>query len=218
MKDFLKYTLATITGIILVSIIFFIVLLASLSTMMVAGDKPVSISENSVLVLKAGVTIPDQGNTNPYAGFDIINMTITPLPGLNEILQNIKKAADDDKIKGILIENGFLPSGWATTEEVREALEKFRTSGKFVIAYSDYVLLQEGYYLSTAADKIYINPASTVDFKGLSGEVMFYKKALEKLGVEVQVTRHGKFKGAVEPFMLDQLSKENEEQIRTYVG
>jgi len=218
MKSFLKYTLATITGIIIVSILFFIVMLASLSTMMIAGDKPASISENSVLVLKAGMTIPDQGNTSPYAGFDIINMTITPMPGLNEILQNIKKAAADDKIKGILIENGLMPSGWATTEELREALEKFRESGKFVIAYSDYILLQQGYYLSTAAGKIYINPSSTVDFKGLSAEVMFYKKALEKLGVEVQVLRHGKFKGAVEPYILDQLSKENEEQIRSYVG
>ena len=218
MKSFLKYTLATITGIIIISILFFVILLASLSTMMISGEKAVSIPENSILVLKAGASIPDQGNTNPYAGFDIINMTITPLPGLNEILQNIKKASADDKIKGILIENGLLSSGWATTEEVREALEKFREGGKFVIAYADYVLLQECYYLSTAADKIYVNPSSTVDFKGLSGEVMFYKKALEKLGVEVQVTRHGKFKGAVEPYILDKLSKENREQIETYVG
>jgi protease-4 len=218
MKSFLKYTLATITGIIIVSFLFFVILLASLSTMMISGEKPASISENSILVLKAGSAIPDQGSTNPYAGFDIINMTITPIPGLNEILQNIRKASADDKIKGILIENGLMPSGWATTEELREALEQFRASGKFVIAYSDYVLLQEGYYLSTAADKIYVNPSSTVDFKGLSGEVMFYKKALEKLGVEIQVIRHGKFKGAVEPYILDQLSKENKEQIQSYVG
>jgi len=218
MKTFLKYVLATITGIIIVSILFFVVLLASLSTMMIAGDKPVSLTENSVLVLKAGVAIPDQGNKSPYAGFDIINMSITPVPGLNEILMNIKKAAADDKIKGILIENGIMPSGWATTGELRDAIGKFRESGKFVIAYSDYVLLQEGYYLSTAAGKIYVNPSSTIDFKGLSGEVMFYKKALEKLGVEVQVIRHGKFKGAVEPYILEQLSKENREQIESYVG
>ena len=218
MKSFLKYVLATITGIIIVSVLFFVVLLASLSTMMIAGDKPVSLSDNSVLVLKAGVAIPDQGNKSPYAGFDIINMSITPVTGLNEILMNIKKAVADDKIKGILIENGIMPSGWATTGEIRDAIEKFRESGKFVIAYSDYVLLQQGYYLSTAAGKIYVNPSSTVDFKGLSGEVMFYKKALEKLGVEVQVIRHGKFKGAVEPYILEQLSKENREQIKGYVG
>jgi protease-4 len=146
-------------------------------------------------------------------------MTITQLPGLNDILQNLEKAASDDKIKGILIENGLLPSGWGTTEEIRNALKKFREeSGKFIISYTDYLLPQEGYYLSTAADKIYLNPSSAVDFKGLSGEVMFYKNALEKLGVEVQVTRHGKFKGAVEPYILDELSDENRAQINDYVG
>ncbi len=218
MKNFLIYTLATITGIILVTILFFVVMLASLSALVATGDKPASVSENSILVLKAGVPIPDRGSKNPFAGFDFIDMTVTPAPGLNEILLNIKKASADDKIKGILIENGLLPSGWATTGEIREALEKFRADGKFVIAYSDYLMSQEGYYLSTAADKVFINPSSTIDFKGLSGEVMFYKKALEKIGVEVQVTRHGKFKGAVEPFILDGLSKENEEQIKSYIG
>ncbi|MDP4222861.1 MAG: signal peptide peptidase SppA [Bacteroidota bacterium] len=218
MKDFLKYTLATITGIIIASILFFVILIASLSSLAISGEKPASVPDNSVLVLKAGVEIPDRGSNNPFAGFDIINLTVTPAPGLNEILQNLKKAAEDNKIKGVLIENGIMPSGWATMEEIRDALIRFRESGKFVLAYSDYLLMQEGYYLSTAADKIYIGPSSTVDFKGLSGEVMFYKNALEKLGVDVQVVRHGKFKGAVEPFILDKLSKENQEQIKAYVG
>lgn len=218
MKNFLKYTLATITGIIITSVIFFIILLATISAMVASGEKPATISDNSILVIKAGVPVPDRGNQNPLAGFDIINMTLSPTPGLNEILQNIEKAASDSKIKGILIENGLLPSGWATTEEIRNALKKFKESGKFIISYSDYVLLQEEYYLSTVSDRIYINPGAMVDFKGLSGEVMFYKKALEKIGVEVQVIRHGKFKGAVEPFILDKLSKENEEQIKDYVG
>lgn len=218
MKSFLKYTLATITGIIVCSILFFIIMLASFSAMVAIGNKTTSVPENSVLVLKAGVAIPDRSDNNPVSGLDLVNMTVNPATGLNDILKNIKKAAEDQKIKGILIENGLIPSGWATTEEIRDALIKFRESGKFVIAYTDYVLLQEGYYLSTAADKIYINPSSTVDFKGLSGEVMFYRNALEKMGIEVQVTRHGKFKGAVEPFILDGLSDENEEQIRAYVG
>ncbi|MFZ0283008.1 MAG: signal peptide peptidase SppA [Bacteroidales bacterium] len=218
MKNFLVYTLATITGIILATILFFVILMASLSAIVASGEKPASVSDNSILVLKAGNPIPDRGSRNPFASFNIIDMTVTPMPGLNEILENLRKASADDKINGILIENGLLPSGWATTEEIREALEKFRASGKFVIAFSDYVMSQQGYYLSTAADKIFINPSSTLDFKGLSGEVMFYKKALEKLGVEVQVTRHGKFKGAVEPFILDGLSKENKEQIESYIG
>lgn len=219
MKNFLIYTLATITGIIIASILLFFIMLGSISVMVASGEKPATISDNSILVLKAGVPVPDRSDPNPFAGFDVINMTFSPATGLNDILQNLRKATLDPKIKGILIENGLLPSGWATTEEIRNAILKFREeSGKFVISYSDYVLLQEGYYLSTAADKIFISPSSMIDFKGLSGEVMFYRKALEKLGVEVQVTRHGKFKGAVEPYILDELSKENREQIKDYVG
>ena len=218
MKNFLKYTLATITGIIITSILFFVVMLASFSALVSSGNKPVSISNNSILVLKAGVPTPDRGDQNPLSGIDFVNLTFSPVPGLNEILQNIEKAAQDTKIKGILIENGLLPTGWATSEEIRNALLKFRESGKFVISYSDYILTQQCYYLSTAAEKIYINPGSMVEFKGLSSEVMFYKKALEKIGVEVQVTRHGKYKGAVEPFILDKLSDENRAQIKDYTG
>lgn len=218
MKNFLIYTLATITGIIISSFLFFIIMIASLSAIVASGEKTVTLTDNSILVLKAGVPVPDRGNPNPWAGFDVINMNFSPTPGLNEILANIRKASKDNKIKGILIENGALASGWATAGEIRDALIKFRESGKFVLAWADYVMTQEGYYLSTAADKIYINPTAMMDFKGLSGEVMFYKKALDKLGIDVQVIRHGKFKGAVEPFILDKLSNENRAQIKDYVG
>ncbi|HUX95470.1 MAG TPA: signal peptide peptidase SppA [Bacteroidales bacterium] len=218
MKQFLKYTLATITGIIIASILFFIIMIATLSAIIASGDKPVTVSENSILVLNAGTTIPDRGNENPFAGIDFSDMSFTPAVGLNEILQNIKKASADKKIKGILIENGLIPSGWATAGEIREALIEFRDSGKFVISYTDYLLTQQCYYLSTAADRIFVNPDAMVEFKGLSSEVIFFKNALEKLGVDVQVTRHGKFKGAVEPFILDKLSEENKEQIKDYVG
>ena len=218
MKNFLKYTLATITGIIIASILFFIVLISALSALIASADKQVTVSENSILVLKAGNVIPDRGNQDPLSGLDLINMTITPTPGLNEILHSIKKASNDSKIKGILIENGLLDAGWATTGEIRKELETFKTSGKFVISYSDYILTQQCYYLSTAADKIFINPGSSVEFKGLSSEIMFYKNALEKIGVDVQVIRHGKFKGAVEPYILNKLSEENKAQIKDYAG
>ena len=218
MKNFLIYTLATITGIILSSILFFVIMIGSLSALIATGEKTISISEKSVLVLKAGVPIPDRGDPNPLSGFDPVSFTFTPTPGLNEILADIRKAAKDDKIKGILIENGLLAPGWATSDEIRNAIIKFRQSGKFVIAWSDYILNQEGYFLSTSASKIYLNPGTMIEFKGLSGEVMFYRKALDKIGVEIQVIRHGKFKGAVEPYILDKLSPENREQIKDYVG
>src|SRR5664280_605023 len=218
MKNFLKYTLATITGIIIASVIFFVVMLASLSAIVSSGNKPVSVSNNSILVLKAGVSIPDRSDQNPLSGIDLFNLTLSQAPGLNDILYNIEKASGDSRIKGILIENGLLPSGWATTEEIRNALIKFREKGKFVISYSDYILTQECYYLATAANKIYINPGSMVEFKGLSSEVIFFKKALEKIGVEVQVIRHGKFNGDVEPFILNKLSDDNKAQIIDYTG
>jgi len=218
MKNFLIYTLAAITGIIITSFLFFFIMIGTIGAIIATGEKPVALLNKNILVLKAGVPIPDRTNPNPWAGFDIINMSFSPAPGLNDILKNIDKASRDPKITGILVENGLLPSGWATSSEIRDALIKFRKSGKFVLAYADYVLTQEGYYLSTAANKIYLNPAATMEFKGLSGEVMFYREALEKLGVEVQVIRHGKFKGAVEPFLLDGLSNENREQIASYVG
>jgi protease IV len=218
MKDFLKYTLATIVGLIIASILFFIVMLAGVSAIVSSGNKPVTVSDNSILVLKAGISIPDRGDQNPISGLDIVNLTFTPTPGLNEILRDIDKASSDPKIKGILIENGLTPMGWATTEEIRQALMKFRESGKFVISYTDYLLTQDCYYLSTASDKIYISPSAMVDFKGLSSEVLFFKKALDKLGVDVQVIRHGKFKGAVEPYMLDKLSEANKSQIKDYTG
>ena len=138
--------------------------------------------------------------------------------GLNDILANLKRAEEDTKIKGVIIETGIIPSGWATASEIHQALLKFRESGKFVISYTDYILTQESYYISTAADKIYINPTAIMELQGISAEVMFYKKALEKIGVDVQIIRHGKFKGAVEPFLLDRLSDENREQIASFTG
>ena len=218
MKNFLKTTLAVVAGIFIASFLFFLFLIAGLSSLISSSSKPVSISANSVLVLNTGIEIPDRGNNNPLAGIDFIEMTYKPVVGLNDILNNIRKASTDDNIKGILIENGVYPSGWAVTGEIRDAITEFKKSGKFVVSYADYILTQQCYYLSSAADKIFINPGATVEFKGLSSEVMFYKNALEKLGIEVQVTRHGKFKGAVEPFMLDKLSEENKEQIKTYTN
>ena len=103
MKNFLIYTLATITGIIVASILFFVFMIASLGAIVASGDKPLSLSDKSILVLKAGVPVPDRGNPSPWSGFDFTNMTFTPTAGLNEILGNIRKAAKDDKIKGILL-------------------------------------------------------------------------------------------------------------------
>jgi len=218
MKSFLKMTLATVTGLIITGILFFVIMLSAISGMAAAGKKPADIPEKSVLVIRTQSMIPDRTEPNPFAMFDPLSMSFTQTAGLNDILKNLRKAADDDDISGVLIENGVMASGWATADEIRNALNEFKKSGKFIYAYSDYIMTQEGYFLSTAADHIWINPTSMFDFKGLATEVTFYREALEKLGVEVQVIRHGKFKGAVEPYMLDKLSDENRMQISQYIG
>ncbi len=218
MKSFLKYTLATITGLILASVLFFFIMLGSLSIMMSSANKPVTIEKNSVLVLNTGITIPERGLDDPLATFDYADFTFKPTPGVNDIVKNLEKAAGDDNIKGLLIENGPMVNGWGKAEEIRMAIERFKESGKFVIAYTDYILTQEAYYISTAADSIFMNPSSLMEFKGISSEVMFYKDALDKLGVNVEVIRHGKFKGAVEPFMGNSLSKENRSQINRFIN
>jgi protease-4 len=218
MKSFLKYTLATITGLFLASILFFIIFFMSMGLFMASADKPASIQENSILVLNTGMRIPDRGSNDPFGSFDPISFTMKPAPGLNNIVSNLEKASRDPFIDGVLIENGPMVNGWSTAREIREALLKFKESGKFVISYTDYYLTQQSYYISTAADKVYLNPVAIMEFKGIGSEVMFYKKALEKIGVEVQVVRHGRFKGAVEPYMGSSLSAENRMQIDRYIN
>jgi len=218
MKSFLKYTLATITGLLICSVLLFFLSLASLSIMMASADKPVSISSNSILVLNTGLTIPEKGIKDPWSSFDPVDFTFKPAPGINDIISNLKRAATDERIKGVLIENGLMANGWGKAEEIRNALLRFKDSGKFIISYTDYLLTQESYYISSVADSIYVNPNSLMEFKGLASEVIFYKNALDKLGVNIQVIRHGKYKGAVEPYIQDHLSEANRMQIKNYIN
>jgi len=119
--------------------------------------------------------------------------------GLNEILRNIRYVASNDKFVGIVLKNGSLGAGMASMKEIRDALQAFRQTGKFVYAYAD-VFLQSNYYLASVADKVMLNPFGAVDLKGLSAQKMFYKNTLDKLGIDVQVVRVGDYKSAVEPF------------------
>ncbi len=146
----------------------------------------------------------------------LTSLEMTGTLGLFDILENLDKAADDPNIAGVLLKTDIITPGISTLDEIREALLKFKKSGKFVLAYGDY-FTQAGYYLASAADKIYINPEGVIEFKGLRSEVMFYTGALEKLGVEVQVLRYGKFKAAVEPFLEKEMSTASKEQSHAYL-
>jgi protease IV len=185
--------------------------------MVLVSDQPTQIQSNSMLLMKFDHQIVDRAKSNPLEGLDFGMFQGVKTVGLNDILDCIRKAKTDDNIKGIYLNPMDIQAGMATVEEIRAALKDFKTSGKFVYAYGEY-LSQKAYYLVTVADSLILNPQGSVDFRGLGGERSFYKNALEKLGVEVQIVRHGKFKAAVEPFLLDKMSDENRLQTETYLN
>lgn len=217
MKSFLKYLLASILGVFIALFIFFLISIGFISALISSQDKPVDIKSNSILMLRLNQPIHDRKSPMPALVFNLSSIGANTPLGLNDILNNIRKASQDENIRGIYLELSGLQTGIATVEEIRNALAVFKQSGKFVVAFSD-LYTQGSYYLASVADRIYLNPGGSVNLIGLSAEIMFYKKALEKLDIEPEIIRHGKFKSAVEPFMYDQMSPENRDQIRTYMG
>jgi protease IV len=217
MKSFFKYLLASILGFFIASIILFFVGIGIISGLVSSQEKQVEISKNTILLLKLNQPISDRKSTFPSIMYTISSLGTETQLGLNDILNNISKAGKDENIRGIYLELSGLQTGIATIEEIRNALLEFRKTGKFIVAFSD-TYTQGSYYLASVADKLFLNPGGSVNLIGLSAEIMFYKKTLEKLDIQPEVIRHGRFKSAVEPFMYDKMSPENREQIRTYVG
>ncbi len=213
MKSFFKMVFASMLGLFLSFILFFlfIVILVSAGS---DSDK-VEIKDNSVLHLTLTGPIPDRSSDNPFSSFSFDGLGETAM-GLNDVLDNLEKAAANPSVKGIFLDLTNLMTGIATIEEIRNALLEFKKSGKFIYAYSE-VFSQPTYYLATAADKIYLHPTGLAELKGLRSEILFFKGTLDKLGVEPLVFRHGKFKSAVEPFIQDKLSDSNREQVRTFL-
>lgn len=216
MKDFFKFMFASMVGFILTSIILFFLFFAFIMAMVsFTQPKEVEISESSILHLKLNYQIQDRATSSPVQ-LDWSFNSLKTKPGLIEILKNIEKAKTDDRIKGIYLDMNNIPSGLATIYEIREALADFKESGKFIYAYGD-IYFQKSYYLATVADKIFLNPEGFIELKGFSGNVMFLKGLLEKLEIEPQVIRHGKYKSAIEPLILDKMSDENKEQTLAFV-
>lgn len=175
------------------------------------------IKENSVLHIQLNREIQDLPSNNPFENIDFNTFEDkTPL-SLSKIIENIEKAKYDDNIKGIYLDVDYLMANLASTEELRNALIDFKTSNKFIISYAEN-FEQNKYYLSSAADHIYLNPAGNMTFKGLATQLMFFKDALSRLDIDMQVIRHGKFKSAIEPFTREDMSEANEEQMETLLN
>lgn len=215
MKQFFKFMFASMLGIILTFVLFLILFIGIISS--ITKKEIVTVPQNSILHIKLDKKIFDRAQKNPIDFFDIMKMDVSKNLGLTEILKNIEKAKNDNKIKGLYLDLSNINAGFATIEEIRNQLIDFKKSNKFIISYSDYYS-QKAYYLSTVSDKIYLNPEGTIDFKGINAEILFFKGLLSKLDVDIQIVRHGKYKSAVEPFMLDKMSKANKEQTTTFVN
>jgi len=205
---FLGNVLATIVGIFIFCMIFFfgIIIIGAIA----GGDEDtVSVKKNSVIELDLSkVTLDYAGKTN-YKDFGYFE---AEHDGVTDILNAIEAAKTDDKIRGISILNNQSQLGLAQSKAVRDKLEEFKKSGKFVYAYANF-FTQGEYYLNSVADQVYLNPMGEVDFKGLSAEILYMKDLQEKTGVKMEVIRHGKYKSAVEPFLTQEMSPENREQM-----
>jgi len=182
-----------------------------------SNESKVTIDDNTVLHLSLNYPISERTSKNPFQNLNFGGFETENNLGLKDILAHIKEAKTDSRIKGIYVDVSAIQGGFASIEEIRNALIDFKKSGKFILAYSE-VYTKGAYYLASVADKIYVNPEGMVDFKGFSTEIMFFKGALEKLDIEAQVIKVGTYKSAVEPYILDKMSKPNREQITSFLG
>ena len=220
MKQFFGAFFGSILGLLITGIIVILIVVASVMGVLkdtMDGDKSYSSKENTVLKLNLNGEIKERSVKNPFENLDLGPLMPKASIGLNDILANLKKAKDDKDIKGIYLEISEPVAGFATLEEIRNALLDFKSSGKFIYAYSE-AYSQKAYYLASTASKLFLNPQGALEIKGLSSQMLFFKNMLEKLNVEVQIFRHGKFKSAIEPFMLDKMSEANRAQVETYLG
>lgn len=221
MKDFLKIMLASAVGFIiaqiLLSLIALVIFFGAMGSFVgsLSSDKFL-LQDNSVLNLRLEGLINERTpEENPFTSMIAPDQTSTM--GLNDITSAIRKAKNEDKIKGIYLDSRMLSASLATLAEIRHELESFKESDKFIVAYAD-TYTQGGYYLASVADKVVLNPQGALDLHGLASTPIFFKDALDKLGIEMQIFKVGTYKSAVEPYIQNEMSDANREQITAYLN
>lgn len=214
MKNFFKQVLATVVGLIAFGAIITFMGIISIVGMIASGDSTPEVSNNSVMVLNLSGVIDEQGQED-FLG-TLTGNTMSNL-GLDNMLSAIKKAKDNDKIKGIYIEAGILQAGYATMQEIRNALLDFKKKGKWIVAYGD-TYTQGTYYIASAADKVYLNPKGMIDWHGLGAQPQFYKDLMAKFGVKYQVVKVGTYKSFTETYTEDKMSDANRTQVSAYIN
>ena len=213
--NFFKRVLSTVTGIFVFLGICFGFLFVLALIFGSSSEELVSVKPNSILELKLDFPIKDYAGKIEFKEYSFLNEE--EKNGLFNIIDAIKYAETDDKIKGISIDNNFIDAGISQTKALRDALLEFKKSGKFIMAYAD-IYTQKDYYLSSVADTMYLNPAGILEFKGLYSEQLYFKDFQENTGLKMEVVRFGKYKSAVEPYLANEMSDENREQISSLLN
>ncbi|WP_307759186.1 signal peptide peptidase SppA [uncultured Mediterranea sp.] len=214
MKDFFKFTFATVTGIILSCVVLFFGGILILFSALASSEAETQVSANSVMMLELKGELRERSQSVPYESLLSEDYQVY---GLDDILSSIRKAKENDNIKGIYLQLSYLTAGYAAIEEIRNTLLDFKESGKFVVAYADNYQ-QSLYYLASAADKVLMNPKGSLEWRGIASTPVFYKDLLEKIGVEMQIFKVGTYKSAVEPFIATEMSPANREQVTAYIN
>ena len=214
MKDFLKYTLATIVGLIACIIVISIISVVSIAGIAASTERTTVINDSSIFKLELKGTVTERLAETPFAS--LMSEEQTAL-GLNDILTSIQKAGENAYIKGIYLEAGGIMADPACTEEIRNALLRFKQTGKFVVAYGGNYT-ETDYYICSVADKVILNPLGLVDWHGVASQTIYFKDLLAQLGIEMEVFKVGTYKSAVEPYTSMEMSEENREQITAYTS
>jgi len=219
MKQFLKFTLASIVGVFIATLLFVLISFGVIGAIAGSGETATVLKANSVYELPLEGVLVDRSQDEPFSGAigQLAGKTTENSIGLDDVLSNINKAKNDPKIVGIYLKGGSLSGGIASIKEIRNALLDFKKTGKFVVAYADNYS-QRMYYLASVADKILINPSGMLELKGLSAQTMFFKKTLDKLGIEMQIVKVGTFKSAVEPLVNTKMSDANRLQVSVFMN
>lgn len=214
MKDFFKNVAATIVGLFAFGLIMTILGFICIIGMVASSNSKPALKDNAVMVMKLQGQIEDRTEDNwlgELTGEQFNNI------GMNRILSSIRKAKNEDKVKGIYLETGILETDYATLQEIRNALADFKKSGKWIIAYGD-ALSQGGYYLASVANKVYVNPEGNVDWHGIASQPQYIKDVAAKFGVHFTVVKVGKYKSYTETYTEDKMSDANREQVSRYIG
>ena len=214
MKEFFKYTFASLVGVILAGVVFTILGIITMVGMVASSDTETTVEDNSIFVLKLDGILSERAQENPLE--ELLgegNQTY----GLDDILASIKKAKENENIKGIYLQPTSLDASFASLEEIRHALLDFKESGKFVVSYADNYT-QGMYYLASVADKLIVNPQGSITWQGLASQTIFFKDLLKKIGIEMEIFKVGTYKSAVEPFIATEMSDANREQVTAFLN